>query len=178
ERHALNARVQIHAALAALVEHAHRHRQQIAAARAAEDLVRRHQVRRLRSALVLQHAAGRPFAWRRRPGRRSLRALAALIVLITALSILAIVAHVQGFVPGAGGGSAFRNSARSLPHTVGSECVPWPRVLSLVGMSTYFPRFTRGMSCSINPSSGGFTTSSAELMAKTAAVIVSSFADG
>src|SRR5262245_52390475 len=75
-------------------------------------------------------------------------------------------------------GRPARNSLRYAPHTFGSECVPCPRVSSLVGMRTYLPRFTRAISFSISPSSGGFTTSSAELMARTGATIFARFGDG
>jgi hypothetical protein len=34
------------------------------------------------------------------------------------------------------GASAFRKASRWEPHTAGSEWVPWPRVSSLVGIST------------------------------------------
>src|SRR6185295_940205 len=61
---------------------------------------------------------------------------------------------------GAGVGERSSRSARCCFHTAGRECVPWPRVSSLVGMRTYFPRFTRPISRSRIPSSGGFTWSS------------------
>ena len=37
---------------------------------------------------------------------------------------------------GLGAASAFREASRWGPHTAGSEWVPWPRVSSLVGIST------------------------------------------
>src|SRR5262249_38262449 len=80
------------------VEKTDRHRQQIAAARAAKHFVRGHEVRCLRPALILQHAAWGAFA------RRLLRTLRTLlparsslprVVLIAALPVLAVVAHAQ-----------------------------------------------------------------------------------
>src|ERR1051326_232236 len=37
----------------------------------------------------------------------------------------------------------FSSSAKWSPQMVGQECVPWPRVWSVMGSSTYFPFFTR-----------------------------------
>src|SRR5262249_23917472 len=66
-----------------------RRRQQVAAARAAEHLVSGHQVRRLRTALVLQHADRRAFL-RRRGWPVAARLPFARLVLIPPLPILAL----------------------------------------------------------------------------------------
>ena len=51
------------------------------------------------------------------------------------------------------------------------ECVPWPRVSSVIGSRMKRPFFTCLISSCIIGSSGGFTKSSAELMASSGAVI-------
>src|SRR5947209_8120798 len=180
ERDALNAAVDVDAAARAFRVRRHRYGEQVAAPCAAKHLVRRHQVRRLRARRVLQHTARCPLLRRLRRTRALRRALAR--VLVAALAILPVVRHESSVridqriecAPS----FSFRNCSRYLPQTAGSECVPCPRVCSLVGIRIYRPRFTRGISFSISPSSGGFTTSSAELIASTAAVILSRFGDG
>ena len=89
ERDALDTTVEIDAAARAPAVGADRHRQTIAAARAAEDLVRRHQIRRLRTL--------RPLARRLRLLRLGCRPLAvSRLVLIAALSVLSVaVTHVR-----------------------------------------------------------------------------------
>src|SRR5439155_1350460 len=72
EMHALNAAVEVDAAFRAAIEEGDGHRQQIPAARAAKHFVRGHEVRRFRSALVLQDASRRavlPAGFATDPGR-------------------------------------------------------------------------------------------------------------
>src|SRR4030095_6740829 len=89
ERHALNARVKIDAAAGTTRVQRDIDREQIPAAGASEDLVRAHQGRRLRSALVLQLTPRRALL---RRARRfwSLRAARPTLVLIPALAVFAI----------------------------------------------------------------------------------------
>ena len=56
--------------------------------------------------------------------------------------------------------------------------MPWPRVRSPVGMTIALPRCTRTIWASRIPSSGGFTSSSAELMARSGARIRASPGEG
>ena len=99
---------------------------------------------RLRAPLVLQHPPRRPFLRRRAASARwpSVRAARpdsraagtcgrSLLGLHQNCSQPASLAMC--YVPGS---SFFRNSARYLPQIAGSECVPWPRVWSLVGIRT------------------------------------------
>src|SRR6185295_4081781 len=91
ERRALDAAVERRAALRTLAVRLDRQRKQQAAARAAEDLVRAHQVRRLRTSFALQLASGRA-RLRRLGGRFLPRLTIARVVLIAALPVLP-VAH-------------------------------------------------------------------------------------
>jgi shikimate kinase len=61
------------------------------------------------------------------------------------------------------------NSARYFPQIAGIECVPCPRVCSVMGSKMNLPRFTYLISRSAMPNSGGLISSSAELMAITGA---------
>ena len=83
ERDTLDTTVEIHAAASAPAVGADRHRQAISAARAAEDFVRRHQIRRLRTL--------GPFAWSLRLLRLRPRPIAvSRLVLIAALPVLSV----------------------------------------------------------------------------------------
>src|SRR5213079_2127312 len=63
------------------------------------------------------------------------------------------------------------NGAKYCFHAAATVWVPWPRVSSLVGIRTKRPDFTLRISrCTIS-SSGGLIRSSAELMARTGAVM-------
>ena len=90
ERHTLHAAVEIDAALRAAAVVRDRQRQQVAAARAAADFVRRHQIRRLRAGGILQLTARRPVLLRRTRRRRPLRATGLVLILIAALSVLSV----------------------------------------------------------------------------------------
>ena len=96
ERFALQAAVQIHATLGAAAIARDRQRQQIAAARAAADLVRRHQIRGLRSRGVLQLTSGCAILLRRARRGRAFRTARLVLVLISALSVLSIAHMVSG----------------------------------------------------------------------------------
>jgi len=91
ELRALDAGVQIDAAAGTAAVALDRQRQPVTAAGAAEDLVRRHQVRRPRAGGILQRPAGRPL-FRRRFLARPLAPRLARLVLVAALSVLP-VAH-------------------------------------------------------------------------------------
>src|ERR1700693_3196508 len=71
-----------------------------------------------------------------------------------------------------------RSSAKYLPQIAGRECVPCPRVSSVIGSRTNLPRFTFLISLSMMPSSGGLISSSAELTARSGALILSSWGAG
>src|SRR5207247_10662926 len=61
--------------------------------------------------------------------------------------------------------SAATNGAKYCFHAAATVWVPWPRVMSLVGIRTKRPCLTRGIRRSMIPSSGGLMRSSAELIA-------------
>src|SRR5262249_769830 len=147
EGDALNAAVEIDAAAAALAHELDGQRQLVAAAGALEHLVHAHQVRGLRAALVLQHAA-RGALLRRPRGLRPPRTARLVFVLIATLAVLAIAHRCSGSCRAEARGASSRaeagrtrpavsqdtgvsslgNSARCFPPTAGSEWVPWPRV--------------------------------------------------
>src|SRR5207244_2463182 len=123
-----NARVEIDAAFRAAIEHPDRDRQQIPASRAAKHFVRRHQVRRLRPAFVLQHAPWRALL-RRRLRLVAFRSALARLVLIAALTVFPVAHVILGRPEGlrycdSVGVSEPRNSFRYEPHTAGREWVP------------------------------------------------------
>jgi hypothetical protein len=89
ERGALHAAVEVHTATRARTVGADLEREAMAAPRAAEHLVRRHQVRGFRAGRILQETSRRAL-FRRPRRRRSLRPAWLRLVLITTLSILAI----------------------------------------------------------------------------------------
>jgi hypothetical protein len=91
ERHALHTAVKIDAAARAPRIGSNRELEQVAAARTAANLVRRHEVRRLRTRCILEDAAGRAFLRRARCGR-PLRTAGLRLVLVSALPVFA-VAH-------------------------------------------------------------------------------------
>src|SRR5262249_11720486 len=111
EECALDAAVDVDAALGARIENADRRGQQIPAAGAAEHFVRRHQVRRLGPALVLQHASRRAFLRGRRP-LLATRLAVALVVLIASLPVLPI-AHRSVSITGPPGWNLDCGVARS-----------------------------------------------------------------
>lgn len=72
------------------------------------------------------------------------------------------------------GSDSLSSSRRYSFQSAAGVCVPCPRVSSLMGSRTNRPFLTRSISRSMMASSGGLISSSAELTAKSGALIVSS----
>ena len=75
-------------------------------------------------------------------------------------------------------GAVCRSSPSSFFQNFARAVVPWPVVSSLPGINSTRPFFTRLISRSSKPSSGGLRSSSAELIANSTAWMRSSPADG
>src|ERR1700685_4637457 len=70
------------------------------------------------------------------------------------------------------------SSLRYERHAIAEVCVPCPWVTSLIGSKTKVPFFSRLLSFSAIPNSGGLMKSSAELIHIIGAVIFSSCGEG
>ena len=75
-------------------------------------------------------------------------------------------------------GRVFQQFGQQMFPQLASLVVAWPRVSVDAGIKWKLPFFTRLISRSMIPSSGGLRSSSAELMASTCALIFSSYGAG